>query len=45
MPNWRDEYLASIEAADATDPANSLLIAACESTFLLCRAQLELFPY
>ncbi|KJR88383.1 uncharacterized protein SPSK_07927 [Sporothrix schenckii 1099-18] len=31
MPNWRDEYLASIEAADATDPANSLLIAACSS--------------
>ncbi|KAL1897100.1 autophagy protein 16, interacts with Atg12p-Atg5p [Sporothrix stenoceras] len=29
MPNWRDEYMSSIEAADATDPANSLLIAAC----------------
>ncbi|CAK7265572.1 autophagy protein 16, interacts with Atg12p-Atg5p [Sporothrix epigloea] len=31
MPSWRDEYLASIEAADATDPANSLLIAACST--------------
>ncbi|CAK7210632.1 autophagy protein 16, interacts with Atg12p-Atg5p [Sporothrix curviconia] len=31
MPNWRDEYLASIEAADATDPASSLLIAACST--------------
>ncbi|CAK7216596.1 autophagy protein 16, interacts with Atg12p-Atg5p [Sporothrix bragantina] len=31
MPNWRDEYLASIEAADATDPAASLLIAACSA--------------
>ncbi|CAK7263843.1 autophagy protein 16, interacts with Atg12p-Atg5p [Sporothrix epigloea] len=31
MPSWRDEYLASIEAADATDPASSLLIAACST--------------
>ncbi|CAK7216505.1 autophagy protein 16, interacts with Atg12p-Atg5p [Sporothrix eucalyptigena] len=31
MPSWRDEYLSSIEAADATDPASTLLIAACSA--------------
>ncbi|CAK7242331.1 MAG: autophagy protein 16, interacts with Atg12p-Atg5p [Sporothrix thermara] len=31
MSNWRDEYMAAIEAADATDPASSLLIAACST--------------
>ncbi|EFX02265.1 autophagy protein [Grosmannia clavigera kw1407] len=31
MPNWRDEYVASIKEADEADPVNTALILACST--------------
>lgn len=29
MPNWRDEYVASIKESDEADPVNTALIITC----------------
>jgi hypothetical protein len=37
MPDWRDDYLASLQEAERNNPINKDLVEACKCTFTFSR--------